>query len=337
MSCENNLNNVAGTAAPPSGVSATQSKLTGIVGRTFGAINRARGTAATRALAVVDSVDMPQSIDSLAPVAAVGALVVGNDDPVQLAKKAMKLDRYFEPGMSTEEMALADERVQFDRQERVRLEQNELDRQKNKTRLFILNTLAAAQVGRAVGTALTVAASRLSEDKTVPVNVREFFGREGPGLGPRAVARTWSSKLTPLLNAADVFGQAGVKVCSSGGMMWEHDGTVWHQGQTVVETSAGKRHITHLQRMSVPKAHYYFSGPLQETEVAGIITGNSNYLPRTIPGYAGQISEVEALCPAWSDLKHAVIKTHLLWGDTPAPRNMHEILAKDDRGRIPRK
>ncbi|MFN8459285.1 MAG: hypothetical protein U0401_32310 [Anaerolineae bacterium] len=210
----------------------------------------------------------------------------------------------------------------------------ELDRKKNNTRLLILNTLAAAQVGRAVGTALTVAASRLSADKTVPVNVREFFGKEGPGIGPRTVMRTWSSRLTPVLNAGDIFGQPGVKIRSNGGMMWEHEGQVWHQGQTVAETSAGKRYITHLQRMSVPQTHYYFSGPLQDTEVAGLITENSNYQPRTIPGYAGQISEVEALCPTWADFKHAVIKTHLLWGDTPAPRNMHEILTKDDRGRI---
>jgi len=303
----------------------------------MGTINNARGTAATRALAVVDSVDMPQSIDSLMPLAAVSAFFVGNGDPVKLAKEVIRLSLYYKDNMTDGEKEQAWARFELDRDDRVRVEQREMDRQKNNTRLLLLNALAAAQVTRAVGSALAVSASRLSADKTVPVNVREFFGKEGPGIGPRVVMRTWSSKLTPLLNTRDIFANkpAGVKVCASGGRMWEHDGKVWHEGQTVVETSAGKRHITHLQRMSVPQAHYYFSGPLQDTEVAGIITGNTNYQPRTIPGYAGQISEVEGLCPALADTKHAIIQTHLLWGDTPPPRNVHEIQAKDERGRIP--
>ncbi|MFN8459284.1 MAG: hypothetical protein U0401_32305 [Anaerolineae bacterium] len=110
LAYENNSNKLGSTAAPQSGVSSIQSKLTGIVGRAAGSINRSRGMAATRTLVVVDSVDMPGSIDTLTPVAAAGALIVGNDDPVRLAKRAIKPGTYFQPDMSEDELVRAEER-----------------------------------------------------------------------------------------------------------------------------------------------------------------------------------------------------------------------------------
>jgi hypothetical protein len=271
----------------------------------LGSFNRGRGVLATKALAVVDSVDMPKSIDALMPVAAAGALVAG-----------MR-----RPGRAGGILALRDGRRQ---------DQAGLGQQKSKAaRGLILNSMATAQLGRALTGGIGTAVSRLSRDKKGPAQTEGYFGREGPGVGPRTVVRTWSSRLTPLLNARDVFGQPGIKVKASGGMMLEHNGKTWHLGETVVETAGGKRHLTHLQSMSAPGAHYFFSGPVNKWEAVGLISGNANYPPRSIPGYAGQITEVESVCPIWANAKQALVKTHLLWGQVEPPRNAHELRQRD--------
>jgi hypothetical protein len=105
--------------------------------------------------------------------------------------------------------------------------------------------------------------------------------------------------------------------------MFESEGQTWHRGTTTVQTSlaqngdaGGQRTITHLQKLSLPGTHYYFDRPLSEQEVAGIVTGQKGFEARHLPGFAGQISELEALQPAWAGLKKGLIQAHLFWGQT---------------------
>ena len=209
MSCDREGSRIAGTAAPKSGLSSLQSKLGTVSGRLLGAAGRS----ATAVLSISNSLEMPKSIDTLTPVAAVGALLASN-----------------------------------------------------KVRLRILNVIGTAQVGRAVATGLGTGISRVSRVKEGAVRHKSFFGG-------RATVRVWSSRLTPALNTLDIRGLP-VSVQASGGQMVESRGKTWHLGTTIVNTSQGRRTITHLQSMSLPGTHYYFDRTLHDKEAVGIITGH---------------------------------------------------------------
>lgn len=179
---------------------------------------------------------------------------------------------------------------------------------RGKTRLKILNILTAAQVARAGASAMGTGIARLSRLKGEPVRT-EFYFKGKP------VVRAWPSRLTPALNAGDTLGWPRVSVTFSGGQMVECEGQGWHIGTTVVKTSRGEqRTITHLQSMAVPGTHYYFDRLLKDKEVAGIISGQKGFEPKHTPGFAGQISELEALQPTLARLKKGLIQTHLFWG-----------------------
>jgi hypothetical protein len=211
------------------------------------------GRSATAILSMSNSLDMPKSIDTLMPIAAVGALLGSN-----------------------------------------------------KVRLRILNVLGTAQVGRAVATGLGTGISRLSRVKNGAVRQKSFFGG-------KVQLRVWSSRLTPALNALDVRGLP-VAVQASGGQMMESRGKTWHLGTTIVNTSQGRRTITHLQGMSLPGTHYYFDRTLHDKEAVGIIAGHREFEARHLPGYAGEITEVESLVPVLANVKKGLIKSHLCWG-----------------------
>jgi hypothetical protein len=128
--------------------------------------------------------------------------------------------------------------------------------------------------------------------------------------------RIWPSRLTPFLNWLD----SGVRRPQhSDGVMLELKGQSWHRGTIVTNTTQGERTITHLQSLSWPSTHYYFSRRLSDNEAVGIVSGQKGFEPKTLPGYAGQISPVESLCPTWAGLKRSLIQAHLRWG-RPSPQ-----------------
>jgi hypothetical protein len=95
------------------------------------------------------------------------------------------------------------------------------------------------------------------------------------------------------------------------GLMFATGGQTWHQGTTVVKLPAGKRTITHLQSLSLPAHHYYFSRPLTREQAVGLASGR--FEPIDLPGFVGQVSPVESLCPALAQSKQLLLKAHLHW------------------------
>lgn len=176
----------------------------------------------------------------------------------------------------------------------------------NKTRLRILNAVGTAQVARAATAALGTGLGRLSRTKENPVRQQFYFKGKPP-------VRVWSSRMTPALNAGDVAGWR-LTIQGSEGKLYETEGKTWHCGTTRVKTSQGERTVTHLRSLALPATHYYFDRPLGKQEVAGIICGQKGFEARHLPGFAGQISELESLQPVVARMKKSLIRTHLLWG-----------------------
>jgi len=256
VSCDRQEVKIGRSAGVKAGINTLSNKAGNVTGRMMDTVGRGLGRSATAALAVSNSFEGPQTIDALVPLAAVGALLSGN----------------------------------------------------NRTRLKILNTITAAQVARAAASSLGTGIARMSRPKDEPVRT-EFYFKGQPAV------RAWPSRLTPALNARDIMGGSRLSVEFSGGQMVESGGKSWHVGTTVVKTPAGEqRAITHLQSMAVPGRHYYFNRPLKDREVAGIIQGQKGFEAKHQPGFAGQISELEALQPAIAGLKKGLIQTHLVWG-----------------------
>jgi hypothetical protein len=219
-------------------------------------VSRGLGRSATAILAISNSFEGPERLDALMPVAAVGALLSGN----------------------------------------------------NNTRLKILNALTAAQVARAVARSVGTGIARMSRPKGEAIRT-EFYFKGQPAV------RVWPSRLTPALNARDIMGWPRLSVEFSGGQMVESEGKSWHVGTTVVKTPAGEqRAITHLQSMAVPSRHYYFNRPLKDREVAGIVQGQKGFEAKHLPGFAGQLGELESLHPTMAGLKKGLIQAHLFWG-----------------------
>jgi hypothetical protein len=159
--------------------------------------------------------------------------------------------------------------------------------------------------------------SRISRSEIVGGIERKWFFRDST-LQP---VNVWQSRLTPIFNVVD----AGVsKLLRSDGKMFEYKGKTWHRGTVVVETAQGQRTITHLQSISLPPMHYYYSRWLDDDEVAGIITRQKGFEPKQLPnpaGYAGQISEIESMFPAWATIKRGLIQVHLCWGNAGQPQS----------------
>jgi hypothetical protein len=161
-------------------------------------------------------------------------------------------------------------------------------------------------LGREVGQGLATGLARWSRPEGTQVTEQFFFKSNTP-------VRLWSSRLTPLLNRRTVAGMG--LVTESRGLMLETGGQSWHLGTTTVATGQGERTVTHLQRLSLPGQSYFFNRPLSENEAVGLISGQKGFEPRQLPGYAGAVSEGEALAPLWAESKKALIRAHLLWGD----------------------
>ncbi len=181
----------------------------------------------------------------------------------------------------------------------------------DKMRRQVLQWLSLAKVGQTAGVFAGTGLGRLSRIEksglVEGIEQRFFFKNRKLPVG------MWQSRLTPWLNTRDVLG-AGQAQASSG-VMFEIEGKTWHRGTTTVKTPAGERTISHLQSLSLPASHYYFNRPLSDNEAVGIVAGQKGFEPKYMAGYAGQITEVESLSPAWASLKKGLIKTHLFWSE----------------------
>jgi hypothetical protein len=124
--------------------------------------------------------------------------------------------------------------------------------------------------------------------------------------------QSWPSRLTPALNARDIQGLP-LTVQASRGQMFESQGKTWHLGVTTATapTGRGERTLGHLQSLAAPGSHYYFNRALPDTEVAGIIGGQREFEPKHLPGFAGEVTEVEALVPALAQVKKKLIQLHV--------------------------
>lgn len=351
MSCETNQNRVS-TAAPSSGgINARQSKFAGAAGRTLGALTGQAGRIATRALSTVESFDGPGSLEALTGggvVVEAGILLAllrarkpadeAEDEDIEIdfkdpdavpgwAENFLKQrlrarsnspadDRRYREG-SRPDWEPGKNRIIEEMSKRPPRRKEEGFTAKSRTAdlltrraLMAMPLLRFGQtISRFAGTGAARLARQGRSDRIGGVEQRFFF----PGTS-KVPVNVWQSSLTPLFNLAD---SAGSRITSSEGKMFEVKGKSWHYGATVVKTRQGERTITHLQSLSIPAAHYYYSHLLSDNEVVGIITDQKGFEPKALSsgGYAGQISEVESLCPMWASLKRSLIQAHLRWGD----------------------
>lgn len=182
----------------------------------------------------------------------------------------------------------------------------------NRTRLKILNSITALQLVRTLSTGAGTGAARLTRPRDEAIRTETFFDHRTPPV------RIWRSGATTALNTRDIMRWPRTSVEFSSGQMMEARGKTWHLGTVVaaVGQAPETRTLTHLQSMNFPARHYYFNKPLSAREAAGIILDRPEYDPKHIEGFAGQVSEVESLHPSVSHLKHAMIQSGILWGDT---------------------
>jgi hypothetical protein len=156
----------------------------------------------------------------------------------------------------------------------------------------------------AVGAGLG-ALSKTGEAGTVMQEKRKLFFFKS-----KTPVSLWTSNLTSLLNRRDVLVRAK-NIVASRGVMFEVGGKTWHQGTTIVKLLEGRRTIIHLQSMNIPAVHYFFDRAISSEQAVGIATGQVK--PQQAPGFGGQVSAVESLCPAWANSKQALLKAHLHW------------------------
>lgn len=327
MSCERSTNKFSGTAGVNAGISPIQGKFNSVTGRMISSLTRTVGRSATTALRVTESFDGP-SLNSLSavPIALeAGALLAS----MRTGRRAQKLpDMPVPPGikaaMQSEPQEIPAWMTRF--QERAQAAKSDAsgpqapvnrsrsaatERAAERVRrraILAVGLLKAGQaVGNFAGTGLARLSRRSEPEVTAGLEQQFFF----PDSTKRPV-RVWPSRLTPWLNRAD----AGIsRVQRSDGLMVETQGQTWHRGTTVVKTSQGARTMTHLQSMTMPSTHYYFNRRLSDNETVGLITGQKGFEAKTMAGYAGQISEVESLWPAWAQTKRGLIQAHLRWGE----------------------
>ena len=329
MSCERNANKFSGTAGIKAGIGAIPGKFNSAAGRMIGSLTRGMGRSATAALRVTESFDSP-SLNSLGavPVALeAGALLAS----MRARRRSQKLPEMSVPPEVKEAMknepqelppwaARWKERSQASDSDSTKSRRDSqfrspaADRVAGQARRRAMMAVGLLKLGQATGAFAGTGLARLSRRSEPGITAgleQQFFF---PDSTKRPV-RVWQSRLTPLFNRADA-GVGGVR--RSDGLIVESQGQTWHRGTTVVKTSQGERTMAHLQSLTVPATHYYFNRRLSDNETVGIITGQKGFEPKTLDGYAGQVSEVESLFPAWAQTKRGLIQAHLRWGDQQA-------------------
>jgi hypothetical protein len=271
-------------SAVAAGVSSLSSSAASIGGALVAATQRGLGRTATSALVVANAIEGPKTIGRLTPLAVVGSIA----GDVQASRNNRAITQSSDDGDSSGRTSTR-------------------QRQPN-WRFRTLNTIAALQLARAGATGLGTALARLSRSPGGAIRTRNYFGGRDS-----VTMRSWDSRLSAALNAGDV--GPGLRVKASYGRMYESDGKAWHAGTTAVNSSRGERTVTHLQSMNWPTQHYYFDRSLTDQEIAGTTAGHQAFQAKQLPGFAGEISEIESLTPLLGRAKKSLIKTHLFWGD----------------------
>ena len=369
MSCEKNTNAVSNTAGVQTGINSLQSKFSGVTGRLVGTVTGAIGRSATAALFAVESFDGPKTLDTIigptATLMEAGTLLTAmrraaaDDDTFKLDKVALNFEgvklqfeeedapqwvkNFYERkraqkrslGGDTEERRYrTDKRYEevnpTEPPEKFRptpkkpsVPPDRIADTLRKRTLLALGLLKLSQVSSAfLGTGLARMSRRQKAGIVDGIDQRFFFLQT-----TRVPVAVWRSNLTPLLNLMD---SGSNKVIKSDGLMFELSGKTWHRGTVVIKTAQGERTITHLQSLSAPGTHYYFSRRLDDNEAVGIVSNQKGFDPKHLPdrsgtpatGYVGQISEVESLLPVWASIKRGLIRAHLHWGAvSPQDRN----------------
>jgi len=372
MACENNGNAVSHTAGLRTGINRLQSKFSGVTGRMVGAVTGATGRSATAALFALESFDGPRSLDALVGPAATimeaGALLTALR-PISSSGARLKLDKvvldfegvnlrfeaedaprwltdFYERRQAQRRRLAGDSEARHLRPDK-RYEGEDSAEPREKTfiskkpspdriadtlRKRTLLALGLIKLGQVGATFLGTGLARMSRLKRVGVvdgvEQRFFFLQT-----TRVPVAVWRSHLTPLLNLID---SGPAPVVKSDGIMFELGGKTWHRGTVVIQTAQGERTMTHLQSLSAPATHYYFSRRLDDNEAVGIASNQKGFDPKHLPdrngapstGYAGQISEVESLLPVWASIKRGLIQAHLRWGAvSPQDRSEQRAVA----------
>lgn len=296
MSCSHLTNRFSAAAGVKAGIAGLPGKFTGTIGRT-----------ATTTLRFSESFDGPTSLDSLTGAALLleaGALLTsGGGSRWQQAYRLAtdNADKKQSPEYGGWTIGLPEPTTSSGPAERT------ADRLRRRAIL----TLGLLRLGQTASVMAGTGLARLSRTDEGEVERRVFFPNSS-----RQPVNLWPSRLTSLFNRAD----AGITPVKAGeGLMFEVGGKTWHRGTLTLQTTQGERTLTHLQSLSLPSTHYYFDRPLTDNEAVGVVTGQKGFEPKQLPGYAGQVSEVEGLCPAWAGVKHSFIQTHLRWGQV-SPR-----------------
>ena len=333
MSCEKQPGKVSATAAVKAGIGGLQSRFSATTGRITSALTGRVGQSATSVLVVVESFDGPKSLDALGvvPLALEAGALLAAAPPKRrwtvdewgnpYTKQQETTPAWFKEGMMDRREGWAKTAWQnpYTKQQEIMpawfkdrrpAPEPMADRAAERLRRRAILAFGLLKLGQAVSVFAGTGLSRLSRKEQVGVvggiEQRFFFLNT-----TRLPVRVWKSRLTPLLNRADA---EASRLLRSDGIMFEVGGKSWHRGTTVVKTAQGERTLTHLQSFSLPATHYYFDRRLADNEAIGIVSGQKGFEPKYLPGYAGQVSEVESLFPAYAGLKHQLIKAHLRWG-----------------------
>jgi len=332
LSCERNVTKYGGLAGVKAGISAVQGQFNSTTGRLIHSLTRGLGRSTTAALRVTESFEGP-SLDSLGavPVALeAGALLASlragrraqplpemsvppeakeivSNDPLEIPAWVTRFKERSQAGQN------ASARTQ---PQRSRSRSAAADQSAGQARRRAIMAVGLLKLGQTLGTFAGTGLARLSRRDEPGITAgleQQFFFPDST----RRPVRVWPSRLTPLFNRAD----AGIRgLQRSEGLMIESQGQTWHRGTMVFKTAQGERTMTHVQSLTVPSTHYYFNRRLSDNETVGLITGQKGFEARTLEGYAGQVSEVESLFPAWAQTKRGLIQAHLRWGD-PATRS----------------
>jgi hypothetical protein len=322
-----------------------------VTGPAVGAVTAKVGRSATHTLFVLESFDGPKSLDSLMPVGLLleaGALlsalrpkrspVLGeaagdlSDDGTMWINphngRLETLPDWFNDGVTHRREFRAETEPndrrkprQFPEPRPFMVRTPTADQIADKVRKRALMTLGVMKLAQMASVFIGTGIGRMSRRNKIGIvdglEQRFFFLNT-----TKMPVTTWKSSLTPLFNLVD---SGASPVLRSDGLMFEISGKTWHRGTIVIKTAQGERTLTHLQSLSVPAAHYYFSRRLDDNEAVGIVSNQKGFDPKHMPdrqglpstGYAGQISEIESLLPMWASLKRGLIQAHLRWGALP--------------------
>jgi hypothetical protein len=313
MSCDSNSNKVGRSAGLSAGIGALAGKISNTAGATLARLeqagNRLGQATAPISGAVLDVVDRKGIPAQLSRETAIRATAIGaTAGAVGWAIESARQARGTPPPRANSYEAW----------------EAELFGGSLSAGTTMLAAWWAAKTARVLTSGVGTSVSRATRGAQVgEVTVPRWINRvSGKPMGKMQV-RFWESGLASPLNKADLLGAhvTGKGVRSSEGAVFELGEKTWHRGTAVIDTPSGERTITHLQSLSLPADHYYFSQPLSDEHAAGIAV--KTVRPEDVPGYVGQVSSLEALAPGWAMAKRAMITSQLYWGGSGAANQPH--------------